>query len=130
MPQEQAPNNKPTPKTFFRKRDLILIAAVLALAAGFFVYRRFTATTGTAAQITVGLISQEQTIALYNLDQDRSIEITNASLPVHLEVKGGKIRFVGSECPDHDCEGFGWLRNEGDWAACLPAGVVVRIVEE
>ncbi len=37
------------------------------------------------------------------------------------------VPFVDSPCPDHLCEGFGTLKNEGDWAACMPARASVTI---
>lgn len=52
---------------------------------------------------------------------------TGAQLPFTLEVSEGRVRFVNSQCPDHVCEGFGWLAKERDEAVCLPAGVVVRV---
>ena len=48
---------------------------------------------------------------------------------MELEVKEGKIRFINSVCPDHVCEGFGWLSKEEDKAVCAPARVVVSIEE-
>ena len=46
---------------------------------------------------------------------------------VHLQVKDGAIAFLDSQCPDHVCEQFGWLREEDAWAACVPAGVYVQV---
>ena len=67
----------------------------------------------------------QQTISLsadgrYDLDG-------NGGITAHLVVEDNSIRFVESECPDHRCEGFGRLSREGDWAACLPAGISVVI---
>ncbi|MEG1367339.1 MAG: NusG domain II-containing protein [Oscillospiraceae bacterium] len=39
------------------------------------------------------------------------------------------MRFINSVCPDHVCEGFGWLSQEEDHAVCAPARVVVSIEE-
>src|SRR5699024_11491339 len=47
----------------------------------------------------------------------------------HLQVKDGAVAFLDSQCPDHVCEGFGWLSQEGQWACCVPAGVFVTIEE-
>ncbi len=47
--------------------------------------------------------------------------------PVTLEVSEGRIRFINSRCPDHICEGYGWLSKEHDQAVCMPAGVVVSV---
>ena len=53
--------------------------------------------------------------------------IEGGAYPVTLEVKDGKICFENSRCPDHLCEGFGWICNEMDYAICAPAGVGVII---
>ena len=47
---------------------------------------------------------------------------------VHIEVKNGSARFIESPCPDHICEGFGWLSAEDQTATCLPARAVLTIV--
>ena len=46
---------------------------------------------------------------------------------IHLHVENGGIDFVNSPCPDHTCEGFGVLKNQGDWAACMPAKASLTI---
>ena len=45
----------------------------------------------------------------------------------NVPLQNGAIAFVESPCPDHLCEGFGWLSRAGDWAACLPAEASVTI---
>ena len=49
---------------------------------------------------------------------------------VHLQVKDGAVAFQDSQCPDHVCEQFGWLSEEGAWAACVPAGVYVQLAPQ
>lgn len=61
------------------------------------------------------------------LDKDGTYEISEGKLPVTLEVSEGRIRFINSRCPDHICEGYGWLSKEHDQAVCMPAGVVVSV---
>lgn len=46
---------------------------------------------------------------------------------VTLEVKDHKIRFIDSDCPDGTCEKMGFLSNQGQTAACIPAKVIVTI---
>ncbi|MDL2324481.1 NusG domain II-containing protein [Ruminococcaceae bacterium OttesenSCG-928-A16] len=122
-------NQPQAPKTFFRKTDLTFIGIILAIAVGLFAFWQLNKTTGATAQVTVGLTPSGQTVTSYALNKNQVIHIDTADLPVQLEVLDGKIRFINSVCPDHNCEAFGWLQHEGDWAACLPAGVVVRMAE-
>ena len=118
-----------TKKPFIKKTDLIVIALLLAVSVGLLAYFRFGKSSGrqtVTAVVTIGYANQQTTLTI-PLDKDGITTIDSALLPVHLEVKDGAIRFIDSVCPDHKCEGFGWLRSEGDWAACLPAAVTVTI---
>ena len=87
------------------------------------VTRVMTRTEGTTARVE---ITDAETITL-PLDKDGTYEITEGKLPVTLEVSEGRIRFINSRCPDHICEGYGWLSKEHDQAVCMPAGVVVSV---
>ena len=51
--------------------------------------------------------------------------IRDSYYTVHIEVKDGRARFIESPCPDHICEGFGWLSAEDQTATCLPARAVL-----
>ena len=55
------------------------------------------------------------------LDKDYDYLYDVGSYVVHLQVKDGTISFQDSQCPDHVCEQFGQLSEEGAWAACVPA---------
>lgn len=122
---KQNPSPAPAGRRFFRPRDIFIIAAVLAAALVLWLVLRGGAQSGEVAVVTIGTGTAQATREI-PLGGEGLVEIDGA-LPVHLEVAEGAIRFVDSVCPDHDCEGFGWLRHEGDWGACLPAEVAVQI---
>lgn len=113
---------------FFKKKDLIVIAAVLALAGALFLFWFLTRTPAGTAQITV-ITPGGQTVQTVSLQPNRTLNIEDGALPVTLQIEDGRIRFIHSVCPDHLCEGFGWLGHEGEEAICLPAGVWVRVTE-
>lgn len=50
-------------------------------------------------------------------------------LPVSFEVRDHKIRFVNVTCPDHLCEGFGFIGLPTQTAVCMPNRVSVLIDE-
>ena len=112
-------------RVFFRKRDLILLGALILLAAGLFAFTKMTAEPARVAVVTIGT-GNAQRSERFDLSEDRRVDLS-AKLPVHLVIEDGGISFTESVCPDHLCEGFGVLREEGDWAACLPAEVTIRI---
>ena len=62
------------------------------------------------------------------LDVDDTYDVDTGYYTVHIQIKDGAARFVDSPCPDHICEGFGWLSNEDQTATCLPARAVLTIV--
>ena len=119
---------------------------LLLVAAGFLLWQRTTAVPGSVAMVSIvqqenesGFFTQlvshltfwkknntahESKIISLAKDGEYKIE---GKLPVTLEVKEGKIRFVRSVCPDHVCEGVGWIGTEGEQAICMPAGVSVTI---
>ena len=115
---------------FFRRKDLIIIAVLLLAALIFYFVFVANRAQGGTAQITIRPIGGEQIVQEISLSEDRIITIEEAPIPVTLEVQGGRIRFIHSQCPDHVCENVGWLQHEGDEAVCLPAGVLVRVIVE
>lgn len=115
------------------KMNLIFVLVVLAAAAALYYWTRPAATPdrdSTMAETTTleavidfgdGI---SETVAL---DQDHDYLYDVDGTIVHLQVLDGAIAFMDSQCPDHVCEQFGWLSQEGAWAACVPAGVYVIV---
>lgn len=108
------------------KKNLIFTIILLVVAAGLFLWQRSTAVTGPRAELSYG---KDKSVIL-SLSKDGFHDISTGKYTVHLEVKEGRIRFVDSPCPDHLCEAFGWLQNENDWAACLPAEAILTVIGE
>lgn len=130
MRNHPAPGStEPHSPAFFRRRD-VLVVGVLLLVGLIGLAAALMRPAGALAVITVAVPDGESLVQQVRLGRDQVIEVEGAPFPVTLEVKDGGIRFVHSQCPDHRCEDFGWLRREGDWALCAPAGVMVRITED
>lgn len=110
------------------KKNLLFAAAVLALALLLLGLRAVLAKPGARAVLTVGE-GDARTETLLPLGKDARYDIEAVGYTIHLEVQDGRVRFVDSPCPDHLCEGFGWLSQEGDWAACLPARAALQVEE-
>ena len=107
------------------KKELLFTAVILVLAAVLWLVTH--AGTGTVAVVRYGDLQVEQRSSLAkNADYD----IDTGTYTVHLHVENGGIAFVNSPCPDHLCEGFGVLKNVGDWAACMPARTSITIEEK
>ena len=95
-----------------KRKNLLFIAVILALAAVLWLAAHHGGT------------QVEQRI---DLRKNAEYDIDTGLYTIHLRVENGGIAFVDSPCPDHLCEGFGTLKNEGDWAACMPARASLTI---
>ena len=103
----------------------LLFASVILTAAALLVYllRPRSKAEPLAAVVDFGGGITE----VLPLDKDYDYLYDVGSYVVHLQVKDGTISFQDSQCPDHVCEKFGQLSEEGAWAACVPAGVYVQL---
>ena len=105
--------------------NLIFVLAVLAIAGVLFALRAAHATGSTLeAELIYG---DANTVQKFSLDNDATYDVDTGYYTVHIQIKDGAARFVDSPCPDHICEGFGWLTNEDQTATCLPARAVLTI---
>ncbi len=105
----------------------ILIGAVLVLAGAMFVFRTATAQKGGVAVVRIDRTEKRMEISLA---ENKIHTIEDGNFTVTLEVQDGRIRFINSACPDHICEGYGFISMEDDSAICMPAGVAVLIQSE
>ena len=104
--------------------NLVFTLAVLAAAGALFLLQGLNARQGRTARLEYGSSGQVQE---FDLNRDARYDLDTGLYTIHLEVRDGAIRFVDSPCPDHSCEGFGWLSEEGQWAACLPAQAMLQV---
>lgn len=108
------------------QKNLIFAVVVLLIAGiAFFAIRKKPETeTKLVALVDFG----DGITETLPLDEDYDYLYDVGDYVVHIQVKDGAAAFLDSQCPDHVCEQFGWLSEEDAWAACVPAGVYLRIV--
>ena len=111
---------KPDINIFLTVGLVIFIVIMLA-------YRFINRETGDVAMVAIDGTEKRYEISL---EEDAIHTVTEGNFIVTLEVKDGAIRFINSQCPDHLCEGFGFVSQEDDFAVCMPAGVAVLITDE
>ena len=107
-------------KTPELERRTFLFAAVILTAAVLLVFllRPRSKAEPLAAVVDFG----DGITEVLPLDKDYDYLYDVGSYVVHLQVKDGTISFQDSQCPDHVCEQFGQLSEEGAWAACVLPG--------
>ena len=106
--------------------NVILIGGLLVIALAFFGWQQVTKVKGAKALVMFDNKDYEYEI---DLSKDAVLHFDDGKFLVTLEVKDGAIRFIDSKCPDHLCEGFGFISHEDEFAVCMPAGVSVFIDE-
>ena len=72
-------------------------------------------------------IEGDEGVFLYTLDQTREIAISGPIGETRIEIDDGRVRVIESPCRDKICIAAGWLETNGQWAACLPNRVFVRV---
>lgn len=111
----------------FRKTDIVIIAVIVTVAAIFWVIYNGIF-SGKAAKAEIYYYSTlVETVELTG-GQERKFSIPqNANVVLYIDNEGN-IQFIKSNCPDKICIRTGKLRIAGQSAACLPNGIVVKIV--
>lgn len=106
--------------------DLVAAAVVVLTALALLAVRAWLAPDGREAVVT----TPDGSFVL-PLDEDtvRTVD-GNDGIAVVIAVEDGSVRFVSSGCPDQICVRSGSLTKAGDTAACVPAGVSVRLMGE
>lgn len=113
-------------RKFLSRRDILVVAVILAAAAALYLPSRALADKKDAVRAEI----------LYDAKIVRTVPLTPGvhetfAVPgqpnVTLEVGSGKIRFLASTCRDKICVHSGWLSRPGETAACLPNRVAVRL---
>lgn len=112
-------------RRFFTRRDGLLFALLAVIAIAAYLLLRPAGEKGAVAEIYV----DDKLVLTVSLDRERTFPVPGRE-EVMLQVHDGAIRFIQSSCPDKICIQTGRLRHGGQWAACLPNRVLVRVVAE
>ena len=102
--------------------DIFLIIIVLAIAvySGFSIYGN----QGRALSLVIEAPSGDW---IYDLKTDRTVKIPGPLGDTTVEIAGGKARILDSPCPNMTCVAAAPLSRQGDWSACLPNKVILRV---
>lgn len=115
--------------TFIKKTDLIIIAGILLVSlASWIVFRAVTADDKVWAEIYI----ESDLVMTVDLTEgtDRYFSVDGKPMVIFHQTADGKISFHESDCPDKVCINAGKLSVPGHFAACLPNGVIMRIMGE
>ena len=102
----------------------------LVVAASFFallvLYQIYWASTAYGNQVEILVDGKHW--ASHDLFSTTQVEVPGNLGPSTLIINAGKIRFLESPCNGKQCVHQGWLEYGGEFAACLPNRISVRIL--
>jgi hypothetical protein len=112
---------------FFKKTDIAIICGILLVAAAmYFIYLQSAKDTEVEARIYFENKLVEVVSLTDGTDYDFSVK-GHEDVIFHVYADGS-IAFAHSDCPDKVCVNAGKQKLSGQSAACLPNGLVLRIV--
>ncbi len=104
-----------------RPLDVLIVAlsAVALVALSISVYG------GPAAAVLV--VSSGEQEWIYPLSEDRELEVQGLLGITYIHIGDGRAHIEDSPCANKTCIASPPIGNTGDWSACLPNGVFIRI---
>lgn len=116
---------------FVRKTDIIIIIAVAVIAAGLAIWAVLgneRAEKGSYAEIYYrsGLAERIDLAS----ETEKTFSIKELPEVVFQIYSDGSIAFISSDCPDKVCINTGKISRSGQFAACLPNEIYVKIVSD
>ncbi len=117
-------------RPYIKLTDLIIILLVISVSVASFVFI-YLKTSEASSPATAEIRVNSQLVRTLELSSIRTpYEVTiEGNLPVTLDVSREGVRFIKAQCPDGLCMHSG-LIEANESAACLPAGVSVKVVAQ
>jgi len=108
------------------KKDLLLIAVILVIAAaGFVIHYLYGLKPAVWVEVTV----DAEVVATLDITQDTTLAIQGFDNGTnHLVIRDGMTWIDEASCPDKVCIHQGRIQLSGQMIACRPNRVLVRIV--
>lgn len=110
----------------FRRADLVMVGAALAGAALFLGAARWMPAGGPEPARAVVSVGGSPVMTL-DLAKDGIYPVEPLGGRMLVEVSGGAVRVLESDCPDQVCVLTGWVRRPGEMIVCVPNRVVVQV---
>lgn len=109
-----------------KKKDIILIAAVLVIALISFAAIKLTQKDGKEVVVTIN--GKETYKTSINKDQTYKIPVQDGENI--MQIKDGKVTMKKADCRDQICADHKAIEKSGETIVCLPHKVVIEIKSE
>ena len=104
------------PADFF----ILIISAAVTISAVFFAINH----NGGKSQLIIRTPDGEYA---YDMSRDMTISVKGAIGISVIEIRSAKARFLESPCPNKTCVQSTPVTRPGDWSACLPNRIFIRV---
>lgn len=105
------------------KNDIFLILFIGLIIVSFFIFKNFSDKDLLAEVYFDGKLVESVNLS----EKEEKKIVTGENSSVMIIAEDGKIYFQKSSCPDGVCVESGELYKNGDFAACLPEKVVIKV---
>ena len=109
---------------FFKKADVILLAALIVIGAAGLLAARPAGHSGTAVIITVDGVQTDR----LDLTSDQSVRIDTQYGSNLITVENGTVFVSEADCPGKDCISLGKISSPGQIIVCLPHHLMIKVV--
>ena len=109
-----------------KKKDIILIAAVLVIALVSFAAIKMTQKDGKEVVVTVN----NKEVYKTSINKDQTYKIPEENGTNIMQIKDGKVTMKEADCRDQICADHKAIEKSGETIVCLPHKVVIEIKSE
>ena len=102
----------------------ILLILLFAVTIVYFSLNFFVKNKNSVKQV---IIESGENIWYYQLDKNKELKIEGNLGKSTIKIEDGFVFFENSPCPNKLCVQSSAITKNGEWIACLPNGVFVRI---
>jgi len=99
---------------------VIILALVLTVIVGLKAY-------GRGADSSSVVVKGQDKTWIFPIEAEERVSVAGPIGETMVEIRDGRAAIVSSPCNGQTCVAAGELRNNGQWAACLPNSVFVLI---
>ncbi|MFR7590434.1 MAG: NusG domain II-containing protein [Longibaculum sp.] len=106
-----------------KKKDLIVIVVLcVVIGIGYFIFNMMQ-----GSKDTVGVYYKNELIESIDISVNKTYTFEGSYGKFSLEVKDRQYHAVNVECPNHDCEKQGWIKEgSSKTIVCLPNEIYVK----
>ena len=109
------------------KFDWILAVLILAASVGIFLS---LSSKNSHAGTSAALYCNGSLVGSYDLSRDRIVTQPVAGHEIKLEISGGRIRILDTDCPRQICRHAGWISRANQTIVCVPNKILIEVKGE